>query len=144
MSYLRKESRIAKRARVLRSVARQKVKPDGRGANRRAIEQVHQRLLIELHDLGAWTYHVAQWGSTYIKFADPQLGSLRISDHQGREKYAYRWNLDVVSEPLCVVEERNGHLCYHFGPETVDELVASIRQWGKTIKEGFDDDGLWD
>lgn len=32
--------------------------------------------------------------SIYLKFEDTKLGSIRISDHTGKSKYAYKLNID--------------------------------------------------
>ncbi len=61
--------------------------------NKPALIAMRERALRDLEVLRAYLYHPAQTGSQYIKFADPRLGSLRIADHRGIEKYKYKWNL---------------------------------------------------
>ena len=56
-------------------------------------------IVLELMDrFDKWQpylYHVALTGSAYIKFPHWGLGSIRVADHKGREKYRYRWNVDT-------------------------------------------------
>lgn len=55
---------------------------------------IFRRAVVKrLQVLGAYLFYSAGTGSQYVKFTDPRLGSLRIGDHGGREKYRYKWNL---------------------------------------------------
>lgn len=79
---------------------------------------------------GAYIYHQASTStSVYIKFAGQRMGSLRIGDHKGIEKYRYRWNLHMEhneppqlgGNPAC---ER-----YHYGSNYVKELIADLLEF---------------
>jgi len=52
-------------------------------------------LLIELDKRGVEAYIIAAAasGSVYIGFKDPRMGKLRISTHEERSRYGYRWQL---------------------------------------------------
>jgi hypothetical protein len=54
----------------------------------------HKKLLKELKKTGLdpFLYHQAS-SSFYIKFELDGMKSLRVSDHPGRKKYTYKWNL---------------------------------------------------
>lgn len=52
-------------------------------------------VIEELNKRGmeAYIYHTATTGSIYIRFANPNMKSIRVGDHEGREKYSYKFNL---------------------------------------------------
>lgn len=52
-------------------------------------------ILERLREAGLepYLYHTALTNSFYIKFQLEGLRSLRVSDHEGRKKYTYKWNL---------------------------------------------------
>lgn len=56
-----------------------------------------EEILFRLESVGLrpYIYHLAFTGSIYIKFKGPYsfIGSLRVGDHSGIEKYRYKWNL---------------------------------------------------
>lgn len=60
-----------------------------------SLADIRKQIIRELGDVGAYLYYGAKSGSQYVKFGDPRLGSLRIADHEGIEKYPYRWNVLV-------------------------------------------------
>ena len=45
------------------------------------------------HELNAYIWHVATTGSIYIRFKDNRMCSIRIGNHNGREKYKYKFNM---------------------------------------------------
>ena len=139
MGYLVKRSRSAdRRTRQPRPAKLCRPAPI-MAVNAGVIARFRDHLLLELQALGAHTYCFSRHASTYIRFRDHRLGSLRIADHPGRESNAFRWNLDVVAEPLCTHDDRNGMRCYYFGPLTVDELVASIKEAAAVLNMEADD-----
>lgn len=48
---------------------------------------------LNKYEVGAYIYHKATTGSVYIRFGDAKLCSVRVGDHDGREKYKYKFNL---------------------------------------------------
>ncbi len=51
-------------------------------------------IYMNLKALGAIEWY-SNSSSYYIKFKDCRIGSIRISDHKSRERYSYKWDLDV-------------------------------------------------
>ena len=87
-------------------------------------------VLKELSDLGAYIYHKAVTSdSVYIKFSNPKLGSLRISDHEGRSKYSYRWNLRSDLESY--VDKYQGRYYYNTGD--IRNMIKHIRNYERCI-----------
>lgn len=118
------------------------VYPDGMNRNAARIAKLAKRLVRDLEDLGAYVYHTGIYGSTYIKFTHPRLGSLRIADHPGRPNYSYRWNLDLSIDEA-YQDQHIGKTRYHFPLHGRDAFVAQIREYAAQVQEGFDDDALW-
>ena len=58
-------------------------------------DEVTNQLLHLLEDWEPYIYHKALTGSVYIKFPHWGLGSIRIGDHPGRNKYTYRWRVNI-------------------------------------------------
>ena len=118
------------------------VYPDGKNRNAARIAKLAKRLVRDLEDLGAYIYHTGIYGSTYVKFTHPRLGSLRIADHPGRENYSYRWNLDLSIDEA-YQDQHIGKTRYHFPLHGRDDFVSQIREYAKQVQEGFNDDALW-
>lgn len=57
--------------------------------------QLTKNLVAELKVKGieCHIHHKATTGSAYIRFKDPRMGSIRISDHAGRSKLKYKFNI---------------------------------------------------
>lgn len=71
-------------------------------------------LVSRLAAYGAIMWHKNKYHSFYIKFKDVRLGSIRIANHDGREKYHYTyevfrddWNLEAKIEAIvdCVISK---------------------------------------
>ena len=73
------------------------------------------QLLNELEKFGAFVWVYAKSGSVYIKFKDCRVGSIRIANHPGLGKYAYRYAVDV-SKPDPVVQQQ------------IASVVSSVRK----------------
>lgn len=56
---------------------------------------VQHWLLTELREWGAYVFHDASTGSKYLKMPHWGLGSIRIANHEGYEKYSYKWKVRV-------------------------------------------------
>ena len=98
------------------------------------IRELRRRVLTELKDLGAYVYYSATTGSIYIKFEDARLCSLRIGDHDGKEKYKYKWNLrfDIKDS----YETWDGGVRRFYFPITqVSKFVTRLRKYYSTIQE---------
>jgi hypothetical protein len=61
----------------------------------RKIQSTVAWILRELKPWGPVVWAQATTGSTYIKFPHWKLGSIRISDHPGIEKYSYKWIISI-------------------------------------------------
>ena len=98
-------------------------------------EQAVEIVLSELKPLGAYIFHKAKTDSVYVKFEDKRIGSLRIGDHDGREKYKYRWNLrsDMVTERVI----KDNHVRrFYFPINKTYTLCKAIKGYADAIKRG--------
>lgn len=50
-------------------------------------------LLLNNKNFDCYVYYKARSGSAYIRFKDERMGSIRVGDHDGREKYKYKFNV---------------------------------------------------
>jgi hypothetical protein len=57
--------------------------------------EIAHKIKKRLSKWNAYIYHVALTGSVYIKFPHWKLGSIRIADHDGRQKYHYTWTIST-------------------------------------------------
>lgn len=57
--------------------------------------QIANNIIDELNKLNIKSYiwYKAKTGSIYIRFDECLLGSIRIADHEGRQKYNYKYNI---------------------------------------------------
>lgn len=90
-----------------------------------------RRLLKEFEPLGIYIYHVSTWDSVYIKFAHNELRSIRIGDHKGRQKYKYKWNIDLEGKTR--TETDDGIKRFYYTPEDVDLLINAIYERAKNF-----------
>lgn len=90
-------------------------------------EQIAKDLIENLNNenLDAYIHHIAKTGSAYIKFKDERMGSIRIGDHDGRERYRYRFNLrsDISKR---YVEEDRGIFRYYCPIHQINLLLVDI------------------
>jgi hypothetical protein len=77
-------------------------------------------LYSSLEKYGAIKWHKSKDHSFYIKFKDVRLGSIRISNHKGREKYHYTYELYRNDKDI---------------DRKIDDVVESIIKKSKTIKD---------
>lgn len=103
-------------------VSNQEYKPTAR--------EVETNILINLRELGAKIHKRAKTGSIYIKFEDRTLGNLRIGDHDGREKYRYRWNIraDVDESYKETIGNRTR---YYYSFYDVHKCVEAIKEYAR-------------
>ena len=86
------------------------------------ILKVRDKLFNQLQEFGAIKWHKSSYGSCYIKFKDTRLGSIRISDHEGRQKYTYKYEVHV-----------NGHNI----SGQIDAIVKAVKEKTESL-HGFD------
>lgn len=72
--------------------------------------------------------------STYIKISQERVGSIRISDHEERDRYAYRWQLryDITEKR---VDRSKSHPRYFYPPSEWREMCDHIDLYAR-IKRG--------
>lgn len=68
-------------------------------------------------------YNAYSTCSVYLKFDYGVCNSLRISDHPGKEKLCYRYNL-IIGHEKTIEEEK--YMRYYFNEHTVTDLVNMI------------------
>jgi len=83
-------------------------------------------VLSKTKDLGGALHNAAVHGSQYVKFASHhKVGSLRISDHEGRAKYHYKWNLRADYDEIS--EERTDVTLRRYYPwSEVDQMIEDM------------------
>lgn len=96
------------------------------------IQKVVRRIEQELKGFGLKKYYVAQTGSTYLRFRDSRLRSVRVGDHDGREKYRYKWNLrsDIPSS----FERNDRTICrFYFTFNNISAFVKRVKEYHQDI-----------
>jgi len=66
---------------------------------------------------GAYLWHVSATNSIYIRFEDKEMCSIRIGDHNGRERYKYKFNIRTDIEVSYT--QMDGRVLRHY--YTVDD-----------------------
>lgn len=78
----------------------------------KSIFEITEKMVVYLNDngVGCYIWHVATTGSCYIRFEDVRLGSIRLSDHQGRSNLKYKFNLrtDVKASEKPIWKKEEG------------------------------------
>lgn len=107
------------------------------------IEHIANRLLklLNREGLGAYIWHKATTKSCYIRFEDSRLGSIRIADHNGREKYQYKFNVRTDISRSYIDREK---WRFYYIPEDIDKCVERIKlrkeqtkNWEKKYEYGI-------
>ncbi|QVW27873.1 hypothetical protein [Aeromonas phage BUCT552] len=107
------------------------------------VNKFKRKLLKDLEAIGIYEDNHARTGSVYLKFHQQGMGSLRISDHAGRSKYRFRWNLDMSRTGRTVIDD-DGVDRVFFGPDAYNQLLAELRRLHMLLKENMSDDyDLW-
>lgn len=52
-------------------------------------------LLEALAEFYPFSWHTSKNKSEYIKFRNSKLGSIRIADHKSRDKYSYKYDINI-------------------------------------------------
>ena len=91
------------------------------------IKEIKQRIIDRLSDLGVaiHVYHAYSTKSIYIKLDYGALGSIRISDHTGKKKYSYKYNIGTDIEEYVEVLE-NGKERKYYPCKDIDKLICDI------------------
>lgn len=103
-----------------------------------SIDMAHQ-VLNALRDQGieGYIYHKAvTTESVYVKFEDQRLCSLRIGDHDGKERYRYKWNLRSDYTKFKVKID-NGIKRFFFPWEEWSRLVDRIVEYKRNAGRSF-------
>lgn len=79
-------------------------------------------LISRLESLGAIKWHKNANHSFYIKFRDVRLGSIRIANHRGRERYHYTYEIFVNDRDI---------------ESKIEEIVEAVTMKAKMTR-GFD------
>ena len=91
-------------------------------------------IALNKHKLGAYIYHKANTGSAYIRFENPNLCSVRIGDHDGIERYKYKFNLrrDLRTQGW---QKEDGVWRYYAGFNHIDKLIEAVLQTRELRKD---------
>ena len=99
---------------------------------RRRLRPFEKEVLDALQKAGLkpYVYVAASSGSCYIKFANQQLLSLRIADHNGGPKYRYKWNLrkDITKSKTAI---DRGVIRYYYPSDEYEKMITDMQQYGK-------------
>jgi len=79
-------------------------------------------LFSRLESCGAIKWHKNANHSFYLKFRDVRLGSIRIANHRGRERYHYTYEIFVKDKDI---------------EQKIEEIVESVTMKARYIN-GFD------
>lgn len=87
---------------------------------------------LKYYGIHAHVFHKATTGSVYVRFDNANIGSVRIGDHDGREKYRYRFNLrqDLTE---CKTENDNGIERYYFPAADIKSAVQAILKRNEAV-----------
>lgn len=123
------------------------------------LEQITNDLILNLNecDIKCYLYHISsKRNSFYIRFEDARIGSIRISDHEGIDRYRFKYNLrsDMVSTGRW--QKIDGSWCFFISTEhwakMIDILIERVdflsKYNSKTVYNKFikikNSDNLWE
>ena len=88
---------------------------------------IENKIVEYLKNLGIsiHVYHAFSTSSIYIKLDYGALGSIRISDHKGKKKYHYKYN---IGNDIKKYEEKleNNHWRKYYPANEVENLICDI------------------
>jgi hypothetical protein len=98
---------------------------------------IANKLITELkkEGIGAYIWHEATTGSVYVRFEDHRMGSVRIGNHAGRDKYQYKFNIrsDMDGKGRWLKPENTWR---YFQPmQTWREIIPLIVKRAKDVQE---------
>lgn len=99
-------------------------------------ECIADNLLQMLSTLDPYIYYKAATGSIYIKFKCSELGSIRISEHEGRKKYKYRWNLVLCGKDEYYCQMDRGCKRHYYPYKMIQDMVKHIKNYYGVICRG--------
>ena len=72
--------------------------------------------------------------SFYIQFVDPKLRSLRVSDHEGRSKYRYKWNLRLdIKDSYTKLD--NGVTRFYYSLKELPNMIQHMHNYLQKCKQ---------
>ena len=96
-------------------------------------EIVAREIIEELSDLGAYISNAAvNTKSIYIKFKNPKMLSLRVSDHKGKSKYSFRWNIMIGGKDF--QKRDRGKIRAFYNENELQYFYKDIREKEKCLK----------
>lgn len=96
------------------------------------IHRMAIKLILSTEEMGSYIYHVSSWNSVYIKFKSPLMRSIRVSDHPGRRKYRYKWNLVNKYSGKKLIVDR-GYNRYFYSFKDIDKLIVDLKSLYKEL-----------
>ena len=114
-----------------------KKRKPGAAARKRAIADVTDQVMKALKKFDVYIYHAAtSTGSTYLKFRRRGMRSVRISDHTGRDRYHYRYNVRLDHQGAPMRTTSSGWIQLYYSPRDIDQLVADVQaKWDALNRE---------
>ena len=102
------------------------------------IFRLTELVVDRLKPWGAYIYYHAATGSVYVKFPHWGLGSVRLADHKGIAKYAYRWNFVATKESEWKIITDRGIRRLFFGKNNFELFITTFESEAKSrgIKPG--------
>jgi len=88
------------------------------------IKKIAVFIVNELSQHGGYVYHESSHGTIYIRFKEPLLGSIRISDHSGNQKYRYSYNIRFDIERSHTT--RDGGITRHYIKNTDVKKILPV------------------
>jgi hypothetical protein len=90
-------------------------------------------LIGKLSAAGLATNIISQRGSCYFEFTElPQMGKVRVGDHNERGRYGYRWQIRLDKEGHWE-DTTKAHKRFFFGADSLDKAVARMVRYSETI-----------
>ena len=92
-------------------------------------------IMNTLKEAGLCPYiHSSSGSSKYIKFHKNIAGSLRISDHPQRSRYAYRWNLRTDKLGVAAIDKLDSK-CMYYPAVAFHKMVEDMVHTMNVLKE---------
>ena len=95
------------------------------------------KILDELkkNDINAYIWHKATTNSVYIRFEDVRLNSIRISNHSGRNKLKYKFNLRNDMGLSKSIWKKDGDIWRYYVPfNQWRDLITAIIERNNQVK----------
>jgi hypothetical protein len=99
-------------------------------------KQIALDIIAALDKLGIKSYiwALAGTGSAYIRFENNLMGSVRIGDHDGIEKYKYKWNVrfDLNQNGW---KKEGEHWRFYCTPDSIAPLILKLKEHYLGVKD---------